>query len=283
MQRPRFTGVAASTIALLLVLLLALACRSDPAASPTAAAAAEPEPAAQSTTSERVSGPESANTAMPLSLPAHEGPAPIDCPLRKAGIDPHGLRPFAEADKYIAFLERADRATWQRPDAVVSALSLRGDETVVDVGAGSGYFTFRLAAALPRGRVIALDIEPEMVRHVHHRAMQEGLDNVEARLISSDEPDVPEAADLVFICDVLHHVTNRPDWLAGLARQLESGTRLAVVEFREGSLPEGPPEAMKIPTHRIRQEIEAAGFSLLADHSPLLPYQSFLEFRRSTQ
>ena len=94
---------------------------------------------------------------------AHNLPG-IDCPLRRAGVDPSQLRPFAEVEKYIAFLDRPDRAAWQRPDEVVAALGLHGDETVLDLGAGSGYFSFRLARAVPRGKVVATDLEPEMIR-----------------------------------------------------------------------------------------------------------------------
>ena len=79
----------------------------------------------------------------------------IDCPLRKAGVDPSGLRPFAEVEKYIAFLDRPDPAAWQKPDGVVTALGLQGNETVFDLGAGSGYFSFKLARAVPRGKVVA--------------------------------------------------------------------------------------------------------------------------------
>jgi hypothetical protein len=60
----------------------------------------------------------------------------IDCPLRKAGVDPSGLRPFAEVEEYIAFLDRPDRAAWQKPDEVVAALALQGNEMVFDLGAG---------------------------------------------------------------------------------------------------------------------------------------------------
>ena len=63
---------------------------------------------------------------------------PIDCPLRKQGIDPSNMKPFEEVEKYINFLEREDRAIWQKPDEIVAALRLSGDETVVDLGAVSG-------------------------------------------------------------------------------------------------------------------------------------------------
>jgi predicted methyltransferase len=92
-----------------------------------------------------------------------EGEPPIECPLHKQGVDPSHLKPFADVEKYIAFLERPDRAAWQKPDAVVAALGLAGTETVVDLGAGSGYFTFRFARALGAGKVVASDIAPEMI------------------------------------------------------------------------------------------------------------------------
>jgi cyclopropane fatty-acyl-phospholipid synthase-like methyltransferase len=111
------------------------------------------------------------------------------------------MTPFEDAEKYIAFLERADRATWQKPDEVVKALGLSGGETVVDLGAGSGYFTFRLAQVLPRGKVIAEDVEAEMIRHIHHKATREGLHNVQAVLIQPADPGIPAEADLVFVCD----------------------------------------------------------------------------------
>ena len=130
--------------------------------------------------------------------PAHP---PNDCPLRKQGLDPAHLRPFEDTAKYIAFLERPDRAAWQKPDAVVAALGLTGKETIVDIGAGSGYFSFRLARAVPEGKVIAPDVEPEMIRHIHHKAMTEGVRNVQAAFAKPDDPGVPAEADLVFMCD----------------------------------------------------------------------------------
>jgi ubiquinone/menaquinone biosynthesis C-methylase UbiE len=190
------------------------------------------------------------------------------------------VRPFEDVEKYIAFLERADRAAWQRPDTVVAALGLTGKETVVDLGAGSGYFTFPIARALPQGKVIALDVEPEMIRHVHHKAMTEGIANVQAAFGKSDDPSVPAGADLVFMCDVLHHVADRPAWISKLATEMKPGARLVVVEFKEGDLPEGPPKAAKIPRAEIVALANGAGLELVEEKPELLPYQTFLVFRR---
>ncbi len=219
-------------------------------------------------------------TEAPASVP---GPAahdpsnpPIDCPLHKQGVNTGALRPFAETEKYIEFLERPDRAAWQKPDTVVAALHLAGTETLVDVGAGSGYFTFRFAKALPKGKVIATDVEPEMVRHIHHKVMTEGIPNVKAVLADPKDPSVDAAADIVFVCDVIHHVDGREEWLRKLATEMKPGSRLVVIEFKEGKLPEGPPEPVKIPKAKLVSMLEAAGFSLQADDPKLLPYQTFL-------
>jgi len=223
----------------------------------------------------------------PATAPNAQGPPaswgsdhlpPIECPLHKAGVDPAKLKPFEDMEKYIKFLERPDRAKWQKPAEVVTALGLKGTETVADLGAGSGYFTFRMAQALPKGKVVAIDCQPEMIRHIHHKVMSEGIPNVEALLAKPDDPSIPPRVDLVFICDVLHHVSNRTEWLKKLHAQMASGARLVLVEFRSGKLPEGPPEAMKIPKATLISLLAEAGFTLKEDRPTLLPYQEFLVF-----
>jgi SAM-dependent methyltransferase len=228
--------------------------------------------------------PTRATEPTPASSPgaaAHD-PAnpPIDCPLHERGVNTGSLRPFAETEKYIEFLERPDRAVWQRPDAVVAALHLTGTETLVDVGAGSGYFTFRFARALPKGKVIATDIEPEMIRHVHHKVLSDGITNVRVVLADPRDPGVDPAADVVFVCDVIHHVDGREPWLRKLSSEMKPGAKLVVIEFKEGKLPEGPPEAVKIPKAKLISVLEGAGFSLQSDQPELLPYQTFLTFKK---
>ena len=145
---------------------------------------------------------EAQTVASKSGIAASQELPPIECPLRKAGIDPTKLKPFEEVEKYIQFLERADRAQWQKPDEVVKALGLKGSEIVVDLGAGPGYFTFRLATALPQGRVVAIDSQAEMARHVHRKVLTEGIRNIQAQVAKSeDDPGLPAGADLVFVCD----------------------------------------------------------------------------------
>lgn len=254
------------------------------AAAPATAAPATAEAvAAMPATTETVAAVPAAPAAPAAPIvhdPAHP---PIDCPLRKAGIDPGHLKPFEDVQKYIAFLERQERDLWQKPDEVVEALGLRGTETVVDVGAGSGYFSFRIAAKLPHGKVVATDIEPEMIRHIHHRAMVAGIENIEVALTPPDDPKVPAGADLVFVSEVLHHVQDRPAWLRRLREEMRPGARLVLIDFKEGDLPQGPPESVKIPRAEIVRWVAAAGLVLTGDKPTLLPYHVFLEFTKPVE
>lgn len=220
-------------------------------------------------------------TGAVASQDVHGQLPPIECPLRRAGIDPTKLKPFEEVEQYIPFLERRDRSQWQKPDEVVEALRLQGSEFVADVGAGSGYFTFRLANALPNGRVVAIDSQPEMARHVHRKVLVEGIRNIQAQVAKSEEnPGLPAGVDVVFVCDVLMHVRQKSQWLKAMQSQLKSGARLVLIDFKAGDLPEGPPERIKVPKADVIRLCTEAGFTLQEDRGDLLPYQEFLVFTR---
>jgi ubiquinone/menaquinone biosynthesis C-methylase UbiE len=191
-----------------------------------------------------------------------------------------GMRPFAETEKWIEYLDKPERAAWQKPDEVVKALALKGTESVADVGAGSGYFTFRIARALPKGKVHATDVDPEMVRHIHRKVMTEHVPNVAVALARADDPAIPPGTDLAFVADVIHHVAQRDAWLKRGFEELRPGGKLVVIEFKEGKLPQGPPESMKIPKARLITMLEAVGFELASDDPGLLPYQTFLTFQK---
>ena len=206
--------------------------------------------------------------------------ASSDCPLRDKGAAHEHKTPFGSTEKYIDFLERPDRVTWQKPGAVIEAFKLKGDEKIADVGAGSGYFSLRFASALPRGRVYAIDVDPAMIHHIRHRAMADTIDNVEVILSSPDDPKVPKDSEIVFICDVLHHVENKSQWLKKIHGEVETGARLILIEYKEGDLPQGPPEWMKMSPKEVTANALGAGFTHGSTDNDLLPYQTMFVFEK---
>ncbi len=206
---------------------------------------------------------------------------PVDCPLRKAGLDPTKVKPFEQTEMYIQFLEREDRAQWQKPEEVINALGLTGSERVFDLGAGSGYFTFPMAKRLKNGgHVYAGDVEPEMIRHIHHKSMMENIQNVEVQFIDAGKPEIPKDVDIIFMCDVLHHVSNPVEWLTHISNQMKAGSRFYMIEFHEGDIPQGPPESAKIPKDKIISYAQEAGLKLNREIENILPYQVFFEFTK---
>jgi hypothetical protein len=86
--------------------------------------------------------------------------------------------------------------------------------------------------------------------------------------------------NVIFICDVLHHVKNRSEWLKRLYGQIRENTRIVLIEFREGDIPKGPPASIKISSREIISLMEKAGFHLVKQDMKLLPYQNYFEFRK---
>ena len=177
---------------------------------------------------------------------------------------------------YVAELESPDRARWQHPDRVVETLRLRPGMAIADVGAGTGYFTRRFAAAVtPGGRVLALDVLPAMLEELRRRAA--GVENVETREVPPDDPGLTEQSfDVIFICNTGHHLPDRGRYYAKLRRALRPGGRLVLIDFYRRDLPVGPPVKEKVSRAETLREAEAAGFRLRASHA-FLPYQYFLE------
>ena len=179
---------------------------------------------------------------------------------------------FRDAEKWTHVFDDPARDAWQKPHEVIQALGLQAD-----LGAGTGYFTARLANMLPRGRVYAVDIEPDMVRYVEARAKREGLGNVVAVQGEPDDPLLPEKVDLILLVDVYHHISDRASYFRRLRDALRPGGRVAVIDFKLDS-PAGPPRAARIAPATVRGEMKAAGYAETAAHS-FLPYQYFLIFR----
>lgn len=173
---------------------------------------------------------------------------------------------FDDAEQWSKVFDDPARDTWQEPDKVLAALELTPTMTVADIGAGTGYFTVRLARAVPQGTVIATDIEPSMVDHLRKRAARDGLANIDARLARADDPALaPRSVDRILVVDVWHHLTDRPGYAAKLATALRPGGQLHVVDFKLDAT-RGPPRQHRLPPDAIIADLQAAGLD--ASRSP---------------
>jgi len=180
--------------------------------------------------------------------------------------------PPQSAAEYARVLEDPARDAWQKPHEVLEALRLEGTQTIADIGAGTCYFARRFArhAAL----VYAVDIDAGLLEICRKDAPA----NLKTVLSAPDDPKLADgAADLIFFCDVLHHIQNRTAYLEKVRRALRSGGRVAVIDFHKRPLPVGPGPAMKIARETMVEEFEKAGFQRVQEFD-FLPYQYFLVF-----
>lgn len=183
------------------------------------------------------------------------------------------LRGALKSLAYSGF--RRDR--WQEPERVLSALAVQDGRRVLDLGAGGGYFTFRLASAVgPEGLVYAVDPDADMRWWISRRAERGGYDNVIALDPNNDAPALPEPIALVLVVDAFHHLPgDRVAYFEHLARTLAPEGRVAVIE----PLPRWYLFGHATPPDLVRAALRQAGYRLTAEHD-FLPRQSFLVFER---
>jgi SAM-dependent methyltransferase len=166
---------------------------------------------------------------------------------------------FEHADEWAKVFDAPSRDAWQQPDTVIASLELAPAMVVADVGAGTGYFTVRLARAVPQGQVIATDIEPDMVRYLDERARREQLANVRAVQGTATDPRLdPASVDRILVVDVWHHLDDRVAYARRLADALRPGGAIAIVDFTAEST-RGPPKHHRLAPDAIASDLRAAG------------------------
>jgi ubiquinone/menaquinone biosynthesis C-methylase UbiE len=187
--------------------------------------------------------------------------------------------PFDDVSKWVGIFDDPGRDAWQRPGEVLEVLGVAPGMTVADLGAGTGYFSVHLAKAVgDKGKVLAIDVEPKLVAYMKERAAKAGLPQMVAVLAPTDDPQLPaHGVDLVLIVDTWHHIDDRLHYLAKLAVGLKPGGRVAVVDFKKGDFPVGPPDAHKLEAKSVTAEFVEAGWTS-ASHWDELPYQYVLVF-----
>lgn len=177
---------------------------------------------------------------------------------------------FEHAEEWVSRFDDKARDEWQMPAAVIGAMGIKPGMTVADVGAGTGYFEPWLSRAVgAKGTVIALDIEPDMIRYLRERAAREQLSNVRADVVATDDPKLAKSSvDRILIVDTWHHVPERRTYAKKLYDGLRSGGELYVVDFTLEAK-NGPPAHHRLAPERVVEELQAAGFSARAIQEPL--------------
>jgi ubiquinone/menaquinone biosynthesis C-methylase UbiE len=181
----------------------------------------------------------------------------------------------------LGLLNSPDRDQWQKPDLIMDALRIADGSVVVDLGAGDGWFTIRLARRVgPNGIVYAEDIQPQMIEAVRRRVKREGLTNVRAVLGTAKDPRLPKGVDAVLIVDAFHEMEDPVTLLRNVAQSLEPDGRIGVVDFLPGGGGPGPEPQERMDPQAIITAAESAGLSLQA-HEAVPPFQFLLVFGKN--
>jgi len=164
----------------------------------------------------------------------------------------------------------------QKPDEVMKLINVKAGQVIVDIGAGSGYFTRRFAAAVgPAGKAIGVEIDSAMVRSMNADARRLSLTNYEARLVQPDDPMLAASSvDVIFLCDTYHHINDRAAYFAKIRQALKPGGRLVILD----SVRTKENIDHSIVKEEVVDELRRAGFRLAKEFDLLLPKKYLLEF-----
>jgi len=167
---------------------------------------------------------------------------------------------FSDVDKWLERFEGPDRDEYQKPAYLVELLAIEPGMTVVDLGAGTGYFLPHLSKAVgPEGKALGLDVEPNLVTFMQERIANEGWANCEARKIPYDDPQLPPGSvDRLLIVNTWHHIDHRGAYAAKLKAALAPGGEVWVVDFTKES-PNGPAVEHRLTAEQVIEELGAGG------------------------
>jgi len=180
------------------------------------------------------------------------------------------------------WLERPEREAEEAPSIAIRALELKKGQVVADIGAGSGYYTMRMAEAVgAEGKVYATDIQTGMLDIVRRRVTAARLTNVETVLGAPDDPRLPaDSLDLAIMVDVYHELSSPQEFIRRLRPALKRSGRLVLLEFRKEDprVPIRPEHKMSVA--EVKAELEPEGFRLATVLNDL-PWQHILVLTRT--
>lgn len=195
--------------------------------------------------------------------------------------DQHQMHQLHQDPKsYIGALEDPQRDAYQKPHEVLTALRLKPGEVIADIGAGSGYFTFRFSHFVgEKGKIYAVDVSPDMILYINRRIRALKVNNVISILADPDDPLLADrSVNRFFFSESWHHIENQTKYLSLMKRMLKPGGEVVMIDFhKKKEIPVGPPFEMRIAREDVIKQMENNGFRLAKEHT-FLPYQYFLIF-----
>jgi predicted methyltransferase len=196
---------------------------------------------------------------------------------QKGKQEPHG-RLFPPQD--LGLLEAPDRDIWQRPDQIMDTLAIAEASVVADIGAGSGWFTVRLARRVgPNGVVYAEDVQQEALSAITRRVTAEGLRNVRPVLGQPGDPRLPPSSLHAALIVDASEIAERVSLLRNLADSLRPQGRIGIVDFKLDGYGPGPPTMERVSPEVVVRDAAQAGLKLLSEET-FLEFQYFLIFAK---
>lgn len=173
------------------------------------------------------------------------------------------------------------RTEWQNPQLILDQLGDLSQQTVVDIGAGSGYFTFKLAKAAQK--VIALDIDPLALEYIEEQKEVLGswTSSIETRLTEPDQAKLKEEeADAVLVVNTFTYIPEQESYFKQLKKGLKPNGTLLIVDFKPGDIPVGPAEKFKVDPSELRRVLRKAGYSNITIDLKSLAYQFIINAKK---
>jgi len=180
------------------------------------------------------------------------------------------------------WLERDSRAISENPNLTVQKLELKANDVVADIGAGTGYFSFRMAQQVSEGKIYAVDIQPEMLAEITLLKEERNVTNIETILGTEENPNLPPASiDLALMVDAYHEFAYPREMMENIVQALKPGGRVVLLEYRKEN-----PMIMIKPLHKmtqrqVKKELKAVGLKWKSTKE-FLPEQHFLLFSKPT-
>ena len=181
----------------------------------------------------------------------------------------------SSADQLAALLANFEREVWQKPNMVISRMGDLSEKTVADIGAGYGYFTFRMAQTAKK--VIAIDIDSTALTVIDEKKKlldAEIQTRIETRQCTPADPNLhPEETDLAVFVNTYIYLADRTAYLRRLKKGVAPGGQLLIIDFKKKSLPFGPPAEYKLSLSEVEREVAEAGWEQVQSDDTSLDYQ----------